>query len=468
MSSGCERHIIRSRVTNTNWKGQLLPAALCARKLGLELVPRRGAEAVDPEDISLVELYRDHVESAERAAAVSSSFNSGTLTNNSTNAPTATTTVQSHNLMCSMRDFGHTAGGDEAELLLWLHDARRAQPLSERFRVRIARDGFSNYVDRLHANSTLFADLSTTDLTRELWLVAWVIRVGRWAGACSSGSGTGERRGPVARRPLGAGVLPLAEFLRQPGQTPAERDISEAVSSGATITAKRGFPDVIMPGDVRNDLYLTLEKAEFERGGKSTAKNVLATVNVHDNTGQVISECVWGASGTGATSYESVVLYHNNSPAWGEQLRLTVPLETFTHAHVRIEFRHCSTRDKNERKLFGFAFARLMEASGATLRDGAHELYVYKCDDPSNTPHSGTVFLVLISICSLLDESRFQHFRPVLDHCAEWAAGAEGQEPIRKCLRSLGAVFRLAVRSRRLFARATGGQYEDSFRRDRN
>lgn len=56
-----------------------------------------------------------------------------------------------------MRDFGHTAGGDEAELLLWLHDARRAQPLSERFRVRIARDGFSNYVDRLHANSTLFA-----------------------------------------------------------------------------------------------------------------------------------------------------------------------------------------------------------------------------------------------------------------------------------------------------------------------
>lgn len=42
-----------------------------------------------------------------------------------------------------------------------------------------------------------------------------------------------------------------------------------------------------------------------------------------------------------------------------------------------------SARDKNERKLYGFAFARLMEASGATLRDGAHELYVYKCDDPA-------------------------------------------------------------------------------------
>ncbi|KAM3961593.1 LOW QUALITY PROTEIN: dedicator of cytokinesis protein 3-like [Aphomia sociella] len=622
------------------------------RKLGLELVPRLGATAVDPEEISLVQLYSVHLESAERAAewrgtlrragGSGSSFNSGTLTNGTTNA---STTAQSYNLLCSMRDFGHTAGGDEAELLLWLHDARKAQPLSERFRVRIARDGFSNYVDRLHANSTLFADLSTTDLSRELWLVAWVVRVGRWSGAGSIGGGTGERRGPIARRPLGAGVLPLAEFLKQPGQQTTEKEytfkvyqseekdfhqlhdmlirkqtnkynilpgqpnygivvalrllthsgnITEAVTSGATVTAKRGFPDVIMPGDVRNDLYLTLEKAEFERGGKSTAKNVLATVSVHDNTGQVINDCVYGASGAASSAYESLVLYHNNSPAWGEQLRLGVPLDTFTHAHVRVEFRHCSTRDKNERKLFGFAFARLMEASGATLGDGAHDLYVYKCDDPSkltsasylslpscatdtnrtaingvvgsfqrsskesctistllcstkltqnedllallqwrahpekvqetllrvlrlgdglsceelikflrdvldalfalfstedgnSTPHSGTVFLVLVSICSLLDESRFQHFRPVLDvyieehfsaalvykgllssvqHCAEWAAGAEGQEPIRKCLRSLGAVFRLAVRSRRLFARATGGQYEDSFRRD--
>ncbi|XP_045514580.1 dedicator of cytokinesis protein 4 [Pieris brassicae] len=617
------------------------------RKLGLELVPRRGAEAVDPEESSLVELYGVHVESAERAAAWRGTLRRAGGSGSSFNSTlTITPTAQSHYLMCSMRDFGHTAGGDEAELLLWLHDARRSQPLSERFRVRIARDGFSNYIDRLHANSTLFADLSATDLSRELWLVAWVIRVGRWSGAGGMGSGTGERRGPIARRPLGAGVLPLAEFLRQPEQPSVEKEytfkvyqceekdfhqlhdmlirkqtnkcnilpgqpnygivvalrlltnqggISEAVASGATVTAKRGFPDVIMPGDVRNDLYMTLERAEFERGGKSTAKNVMATVTVHDNTGQVINDCVWGASGTGSTLYESLVLYHNNSPAWGEQLRLTVPLETFTHAHVRIEFRHCSTRDKNERKLFGFSFARLMEASGATLRDGSHELHVYKCDDPTklltasylslascandtarasttngvvasfprstkenctistvlcstkltqnedllallqwrahpekvqetllrvlrlgdglsceelikflrdvldalfalfstedgnSTPHSGTVFLVLVSICSLLDESRFQHFRPVLDvyieehfsaalvykgllssvqHCAEWAAGAEGQEPIRKCLRSLGAVFRLAVRSRCLFARATGGQYEDSFRRD--
>lgn len=40
------------------------------------------------------------------------------------------------------------------------------------------------------------------------------------------------------------------------------------------LTKKLGFSDVIMPGDVRNDLYLRLERGEFERGGKSTGKNI--------------------------------------------------------------------------------------------------------------------------------------------------------------------------------------------------
>lgn len=49
-----------------------------------------------------------------------------------------------------------------------------------------------------------------------------------------------------------------------------------------SLTNKLGFPDVIMPGDVRNDLYLILEKGEFERGGKSTGKNIEVTILVLD------------------------------------------------------------------------------------------------------------------------------------------------------------------------------------------
>lgn len=37
------------------------------RKLGLDLVPRQGAQMVDPETMSLVELYHVHVASAENS-----------------------------------------------------------------------------------------------------------------------------------------------------------------------------------------------------------------------------------------------------------------------------------------------------------------------------------------------------------------------------------------------------------------
>lgn len=55
-----------------------------------------------------------------------------------------------------------------------------------------------------------------------------------------------------------------------------------------SLTSKLGFPDVIMPGDVRNDLYLILEKGEFERGGKSTGKNIEVTILVLDSEKNII------------------------------------------------------------------------------------------------------------------------------------------------------------------------------------
>lgn len=287
---------------------------------------------------------------------------------------------------------------------------------------------------------------------------------------------------------------------------------------GAVITRKIGFPDIIMPGDVRNDLFLVIDKGEFERGGKSTAKNIEVLVSIVDSNGKLIPDCFWCASGieNATNQFRSMILYHNNSPAWNETIRLNLPIENFSTAHVRFEFRHCSTRERSEPKLFAFSFARLMEPSGAALADGLHELYVYKCEDPSkllkvpyltlrcsafddqgildqtstfhrtskevmfirshlistkltqngdilsilqwkahperikealsrvltlrdeelvkflqdvldalfaifsdedgnSTEHSGTVFQVLVSIFSLLQSSKFEHFKPVMD-----------------------------------------------------
>lgn len=51
------------------------------------------------------------------------------------------------------------------------------------------------------------------------------------------------------------------------------------VLGNVAIARKMGFPEVILPGDVRNDLYLTLINGEFSKGSKSTDKNVEITVS---------------------------------------------------------------------------------------------------------------------------------------------------------------------------------------------
>lgn len=122
------------------------------------------------------------------------------------------------------------------------------------------------------------------------------------------------------------------------------REENPLAFKNVSTTKKMGFPDVIMPGHVRNDLYVTLEKGEFEKGGKSTGKNIEVTVMVLDYEGNVVPDCIWGASGTDSTSeYRSMIIYRHNAPSWIETVRLAVPIEKYNFAHIRFEYRHCSS-----------------------------------------------------------------------------------------------------------------------------
>ncbi|TMW43088.1 hypothetical protein DOY81_011833 [Sarcophaga bullata] len=112
---------------------------------------------------------------------------------------------------------------------------------------------------------------------------------------------------------------------------------------------------------------------------------------------------------------------------------------------------------------------------------------MFSNEEGNSTQHSGLVFHVLVSIFSLLQSNKFQHFRPVMneyienhfaaalvykglitsvEHMAVFMTKAEHPDPFQKCFGSLEYIFKLLIQSRKLFARATGGQYEDSFRRD--
>lgn len=69
------------------------------------------------------------------------------------------------------------------------------------------------------------------------------------------------------------------------GELTQVREENPLLFKNICLTKKLGFSDVIMPGDVRNDLYLKLERGEFERGGKSTGKNIeVFVVDIEEQT----------------------------------------------------------------------------------------------------------------------------------------------------------------------------------------
>ncbi|TWW64579.1 Dedicator of cytokinesis protein 4 [Takifugu flavidus] len=261
---------------------------------------------------------------------------------------------------------------------------------AERFFVRLNKSGLPKAPEKTERQCTLFVDLGSSDLRKDVYIVVHVVRIGRM--------GAGEKKNLCSvpyRRPFGCAVVSIADLLTADSKddhllkvyacnTESEwsqiheniikkansrynlsssntglavalqllhgdieqlrREYMVLFTRGVSITRKLGFSDIIMPGEMRNDLYVTLEKGEFEKGGKSVARNVEVAVHVLDVDGQVIKSYVAAGSGEpGSDQYHSLVLYHNNSPRWAEQIKLPIPVDMFRGSHVRFEFRHCSS-----------------------------------------------------------------------------------------------------------------------------
>uniref|UniRef100_G1PM09 Dedicator of cytokinesis protein 4 n=1 Tax=Myotis lucifugus TaxID=59463 RepID=G1PM09_MYOLU len=577
-------------------------------QLGLDLVPRKEYAMVDPEDISITELYRlmEHRHRKKDAPAQASSHH---------------LFVQLKSLMCSNL-------GEELEVVFSLFDSRENRPISERFFLRLNRNGLPKAPDKPERHCSLFVDLSSGELRRDIYITVHIIRIGRM--------GAGEKKNACSvqyRRPFGCAVLSIADLLT--GETKDDlilkvymcntesewhqiheniikklnarynltgsnaglavslqllhgdleqirREYPSVFSHGVSITRKLGFSNIIMPGEMRNDLYITVERGEFEKGGKSVARNVEVTMFIVESGGQTLKDFIsFGSGEPPASEYHSFVLYHNNSPRWAELLKLPIPVDKFRGAHIRFEFRHCSTKEKGEKKLFGFSFIPLMQEDGRTLPDGTHELIVHKCEentslqdptrylklpfskglllgtsslapkttkesfwitsflcstkltqngdmldllkwrthpdkipgclsklkeidgseivkflqdtldtlfgilDENSQKYGSKVFDSLVHIINLLQDSKFHHFKPVMDTYIEshfagalayrdlikvlkWYVDriteAERQEHIQEVLKAQEYIFKYIVQSRRLFSLATGGQHEEEFR----
>ncbi|KAI1296789.1 Dedicator of cytokinesis protein 3 [Halotydeus destructor] len=610
------------------------------RILQLDLVPRIEGEIADAELISPIELYDLHLRSADLVK-----------TNSVRSSQTSVTSVLSNYLYLHIRDVNLSLSNpeDSFEIAFSLIDA--TNQISEKFITKIS--SHVNNIGKLSL-STVFTDISTLEVTRDLQLHVQVFRVGRMLlveGKTRTSTLSKDNSANHVRRPYGSAVYSLADVFKADGTEKEvaiklfscsnENDyfqlhdmllrkqtnklnqlqnstiiISMKVMTGSNLakvstehplifknvtclTEKWGFPDIILPGDVRNDLYLTLESGEFEKGGKSIPKNIEAVIALIGAEGIVIKKSVSPGSGSEPiTSYNSVVLYHNNNPKWMEPVKLLIPLDVFdVGAHVRFEFRHCSAKDSSgskEKKVLGFSFIPLSDENGTILRDGTHEMHVYKAldsaearikacdpsyylripfgprdirsnlntgssllvrsvkecviirtllcstkltqngdllsllkwkDDPNmaeqalinvlklngeeivkflqdildslfdmfstpegnSTKFTGLVFRVLIHIVLLLEDKKYEQFKPVLDNyiCGHFSAALvyQGllactiqacdlikdpgkQDAVQRCFMSLSWIFKFIVQSRILFARATGDSNEERFKQD--
>ena len=162
------------------------------------------------------------------------------------------------------------------------------------------------------------------------------------------------------------------------------------------LTLRLGFPDVVFPGDVRNELYIKLWSGDFStshvpsnrlsvanlaRPGPMT-HNIQVNIEVRDSQGKQVERAISLGSGEqSVTVFHSMVFGRNNQPTFGELIKLQLPLRGVPGWHLFFTFRNRSGhRILGPERPFAFAFQPLFPDQGAFLEDGSHTLVLYKAD----------------------------------------------------------------------------------------
>ncbi|KAG9316449.1 putative cytoplasmic protein [Chiua virens] len=162
------------------------------------------------------------------------------------------------------------------------------------------------------------------------------------------------------------------------------------------LTLRLGFPDVVFPGDIRNELYVKLWSGEFPASHAQSARlsmvnfarpgpvaqNVEVTIEVRDSSGSIVENGIsLGSSEPPVTQFHSMVFARNNQPTYGELIKLQLPLRGVPDWHLFFTFRNRSgNRALGPERPFAFAFQPLFPGQGAFLEDGSHTLVLYKAD----------------------------------------------------------------------------------------
>ncbi|XP_069510411.1 dedicator of cytokinesis protein 2 isoform X2 [Ambystoma mexicanum] len=394
--------------------------------LELDLIVRdEDGNILDPDKTSVISLFHAHEEATNKITErikeeTSNAQTDFSVSSRISSSPTHSLYVFVRNFVCRI--------GEDAELFMALYDPQKQSIVSENYLVRWGSKGVPKEIDMLNNLKVVFTDLGNKDLNREkIYLVCQIVRVGRMdlkennIKKCTQG----------LRRPFGVAVMDITDVIKGKVEcdeekqhfipfcpVSSENDFLHTLLSKVTscrgdtggqglwvtmkmlvgdsvqirknyphlvdrttvVARKLGFPEIIMPGDVRNDIYITLSQGDFD---KTTQRNVEVIMCVCDDEGKVIHNAICvGAGDKPVSEYRSVVYYQIKQPRWMETIKVAISMEEMQRIHLRFMFRHRSSqesKDKAERN-FAMAYVKLMKDDGTTLQDGCHDLIVIKGD----------------------------------------------------------------------------------------
>lgn len=403
------------------------------RTLGMELAVRTAnGQLVDPLKISTYKLNALHDDANAR---IEKNMETTPVTPPPATPPgarTYTIAVRVHNFVCRMNE--------PAEIALALHDASGAK-LTEHLLLRWPTN---------HVSSALvvFTDFGSDIIKSEkIYLVSNIVRIGNMDAQNIDNRRSSVAQTPPAvspsgrsmRRPFGVACADIKRYVNIDCPSPdkhilvpfyayekenldsllkkiiANRDIKDAkhsqglwvsvmlvegdlkqireenphlVVGNTAVARKMGFSEVIMPGDARNDLYVTICGGSFSKGGgKSSERNIELIAKVVDKHGQTFPGVISVGAGVPlANEYTSVVYYHDDRPRWQETFKVCLNIEEFKEAHLVFLCRHRSSNEAKDRaeRHFALSYLRLMQREGTTTPDTQHNLCVYKIDKRAN------------------------------------------------------------------------------------